>query len=105
MDYGDSHRQLQDRFDTRRLADRLAVPHIELDALFWLPEWKQRETDDFRDQVAAALGMPRSIIGKIERGERRIDVIEMRNYCGALGLPLILFIHQLETALDQKHKD
>ena len=24
MDYGDSHRQLQDRFDTRRLADRLA---------------------------------------------------------------------------------
>ena len=24
MDYRDSHRQLQDRYDTRRLADRLA---------------------------------------------------------------------------------
>jgi len=57
-----------------------------------------------QDQVASALGMPRSIIGKIERGERRIDVIELRDYCGALGIPLILFVHQLESALDKKRR-
>jgi hypothetical protein len=44
----------------------------------------------------------RSIIGKIERCERRIDVIELRGYCTAIGIPLILFIHQLETAIGQR---
>lgn len=32
----------------RSLARRLAVPAIDLDDLYWLPDWKSREEADFR---------------------------------------------------------
>lgn len=37
------------------LARHLAVPHIELDALNWRPQWEQTPTDEFRAHVAQAL--------------------------------------------------
>jgi adenylate kinase family enzyme len=37
------------------LAARLGVPHIELDALHWEPNWTEAETPVFRARVAAAL--------------------------------------------------
>ena len=40
------------------LADKLAwrthSRHVELDALFWLPDWQMRPTDEFRRRVAEA---------------------------------------------------
>ena len=43
---------------SRRLAARLGVPHVELDALFWLPNWTEPIEADFRAKVAAALDVP-----------------------------------------------
>jgi adenylate kinase family enzyme len=40
----------------RALAEKLGVPHIELDALFWRPGWQESEADEFRERVVAALG-------------------------------------------------
>src|SRR5688572_30546116 len=37
------------------LAERLGVPHIELDALHWDPNWTMAELDVFRTRVAAAV--------------------------------------------------
>ena len=37
------------------LAGKLAVPHIELDALFWGPGWQPVERDVFRTRVAGAV--------------------------------------------------
>ncbi len=42
----------------RALAARLGLPHIELDALHWLPGWSMRETADFQRLVAAACDRP-----------------------------------------------
>jgi adenylate kinase family enzyme len=42
----------------RRLADQLGVPHVELDALFWLPDWQEPDEAEFRARVAAALDRP-----------------------------------------------
>jgi adenylate kinase family enzyme len=39
----------------RRLA-ALDLPHIELDALFWRPDWRQAHLDQFRSSVSAATG-------------------------------------------------
>jgi adenylate kinase family enzyme len=38
----------------RQLAQRLGVPHIELDALFHGPNWTETPLDEFRRRVAAA---------------------------------------------------
>jgi transcriptional regulator with XRE-family HTH domain len=42
-------------------------------------------------------------ISKIERGERRLDVIELKMICERLGIPLGDFIADLEKRLAKKH--
>jgi adenylate kinase family enzyme len=39
----------------RELAARLDVPHVELDALFWGPDWTPVPLGEFRSRLAAAL--------------------------------------------------
>ena len=39
----------------RQLAQVLGASHIELDALYWLPHWIPRPTDEFRALVAMAV--------------------------------------------------
>jgi adenylate kinase family enzyme len=46
----------------RRLAKTLGVPHIELDALYWLPDWKPREESQFRELVREAVAGERWVI-------------------------------------------
>lgn len=38
----------------RSLAGRLGVPHIELDALHWLPNWKGKEAEQFAADTESA---------------------------------------------------
>jgi transcriptional regulator with XRE-family HTH domain len=42
-------------------------------------------------------------ISKIERGERRVDVIELKMICERLGISLTEFIAELEERLSKKH--
>lgn len=39
----------------RRLADRLGLPHVEQDALFWGRDWTPSSKDDFRARLLQAL--------------------------------------------------
>ena len=36
----------------RALAGRLGVPHFELDAIYWLPDWREREAEEFKALVS-----------------------------------------------------
>jgi len=49
--------------------------------------------------VATKLGTTQTIISKCERGERRLDVIELRDWCAVLGVNMLDFIARLETIL------
>ncbi|MDX1546784.1 MAG: hypothetical protein R3247_07345 [Rhodothermales bacterium] len=46
----------------RRLARRIGVPHVELDALYWLPGWEGRPREAFRALVAEATAGERWIV-------------------------------------------
>jgi adenylate kinase family enzyme len=39
----------------RRLSGQVGVPHIELDALYWLPEWRPRPPEEFYALVEDAI--------------------------------------------------
>ena len=49
-------------------------------------------------QLAEKLGQTQSFISKMERGERRVDIVELRAICAALGVPFIKFVSSLDRA-------
>jgi transcriptional regulator with XRE-family HTH domain len=50
-----------------------------------------------QSDVAKVLKRDQSVVSKCERGERRMDIIEVRVYCRAIGMELEKFIRILET--------
>jgi transcriptional regulator with XRE-family HTH domain len=49
--------------------------------------------------LAKRLRRPQSFVSKYEIGERRLDLIELREVCAALGVPLAEFVRQFEESL------
>ncbi|MEJ7822132.1 MAG: helix-turn-helix transcriptional regulator [Chitinophagaceae bacterium] len=52
-----------------------------------------------QSDLANKLKTPQSFVSKIESGERKIDLIELREICIALGSNLKEFINEFEKAL------
>lgn len=50
-------------------------------------------------EVARKIGETQTFVSKCERGERRIDVIELRTFCRAFGISLKQFVSRLEKAI------
>lgn len=49
--------------------------------------------------IAARLGYQRSAVSKLERGELRMDLLQLRQFCQAIGLPLVAFVERVEATL------
>ena len=49
--------------------------------------------------MARALGKPQAFVSYYESGARRLDLLELRQICGILGVPLIEFVQQFEMLL------
>lgn len=50
-------------------------------------------------RLAELLGETQSFVSKCERGERRLDIVEVRAFCKALGVPFPFFTTQLDKIL------
>ena len=50
-------------------------------------------------EIARRLGCTQSDISKVERGVRSIDVLELRQWLSAIGVPFQRFIKELDTRL------
>lgn len=48
--------------------------------------------------LASRLGVTQSFVSKCERGERRLDVVELRAWCRALGISLRAFVVRFDRA-------
>lgn len=62
----------------------------------------RQEADLRQEDVAEQLGRPQSFVSKYESGERRLDVLELRDVCEALGITLVEFARRLEARLTKK---
>lgn len=51
-----------------------------------------------QQDVATRLGATQTFVSKCERGERRLDIIELKNWCEAMEVTLVEFSARLEAA-------
>jgi transcriptional regulator with XRE-family HTH domain len=50
-------------------------------------------------QLAERLGQTQSFVSKCERGERRLDIVEVRAFCKAIGISFPRFIEKFDRSL------
>lgn len=55
-----------------------------------------------QNQIAKKLKLTQSQVSKVERGERRIDYIELRKWLHALGVPITDFVVGFEVFIKKK---
>ena len=72
----------------RALAERLGVRHVELDALFWLPDWQDRDRDEFRAGVIRILDEPGGWVLDGNYSSIQDDVLERADSVVWLDLPM-----------------
>jgi transcriptional regulator with XRE-family HTH domain len=53
-------------------------------------------------QLAANLGKPQSYVSKIESGERKMNFLEVRDYCMACKRDFVEFVAMLEALFEVK---
>jgi transcriptional regulator with XRE-family HTH domain len=53
-------------------------------------------------ELADRLGQTQSFVSKCERGELRLDVIQLRSFCASLDTDLLTFVRTLEKRLTKE---
>jgi transcriptional regulator with XRE-family HTH domain len=49
-------------------------------------------------EVAERLGESQSFVSKCERGERRLDIVEVRAFCRAIGISFVEFVREFDRS-------
>lgn len=82
------------RFDSTPMKKSI---HTEQYALFLtvLKECRDR-AGVTQVELASRLDATQTFVSKCERGERRLDVVELAQWCAAIGMSLCEFVTQLE---------
>ncbi|WP_422679026.1 helix-turn-helix domain-containing protein [Chromobacterium amazonense] len=51
-----------------------------------------------QQEVAARLNMTQTFVSKCERGERRLDIVELRAWCAAINTTMSEFVLRFDAA-------
>jgi transcriptional regulator with XRE-family HTH domain len=52
-----------------------------------------------QEDLAELLGKPQSFVSKYEKGDRRLDLIELRQICQAVGISLTELVERFEESI------
>jgi transcriptional regulator with XRE-family HTH domain len=75
---------------------RKAIFSAEQEKLQKLLREMREKTGLTQVEVAKKLKVPQSFVSKYESGERRLDLIELRQVCAVLGVRLTDFVRRFE---------
>ncbi len=77
--------------------------HIEIqrEKLYTLLKRIRQDKGIRQIELAEKLGVPQSFVSKYESGDRRLDILELRQVCDAIGISLEEFIRTLENNLNE----
>ena len=53
-----------------------------------------------QEQLAARLDQDQTFVSKYESAERRLDILELREVCQAIGIDFVAFMGRLDQELD-----
>jgi transcriptional regulator with XRE-family HTH domain len=53
-------------------------------------------------EMADRLGQPQSFVSKYETGERRLDLVQLRQICAAAGITMEEFVRRFDSALQSE---
>ena len=81
---------------------RLAANRKQQETLLALLQELRREAGLRQVDMARELGKPQAFVSYYESGARRLDLLELRQICGVLGLSLASFVRRFETALKRR---
>ena len=59
----------------------------------------RKERGVTQEEVAARIGETQSFVSKCELGGRRLDLLEIREFCRAIDVPFVEFVQEVEAAL------
>jgi transcriptional regulator with XRE-family HTH domain len=71
----------------------------EYDAFRELLRSLRQEAGLSQDELAERIGTFQAFVSQSERGQRRVDIIEARAFCTALGVDFADFVQRLERIL------
>ena len=60
------------------------------------------QADVTQVDLAKKLHQSQSYVSKVERGDRRLDIVQLRTICQTLGLTLMEFVQRLERELAKR---
>lgn len=78
------------------------IPRRDRDRLGALLREARTEAGLQQRELAGRLGVPNSVLSKLEAGERTLDVLELRAICAALHLSPADFLQRLERAIEER---
>ena len=62
----------------------------------------RKESGVTQVDLAKRLGETQSAVSKCERGERRLDLVQLRAWCQAVGVPLMKLVTEFEKRVAKK---
>lgn len=76
-----------------------SIHRPEYQVLLTLLKEMRDQSKVHQTDLAAALGRPQSFISNVESGTRRLDLLQLREYCLACGQDLVPFVEKFEKAV------
>jgi len=74
----------------------------EYDTMLRLLRQAREEAGVTQVQLATKLKLTQSLLSKMERGDVRLDIIQLRTICRVLGTTLPAFVQELERELSSR---
>lgn len=78
---------------------RLTANRKQQKALLSLLKQLRKDAGLRQVDMAERLGKPQAFVSYYESGARRLDLLELRQICEVLGVPLVQFVRKFEKAI------
>ena len=83
-----------------RSGPRLTANRKQQKALLSVLKQFRKDAGLTQVEVAAKMGKPQAFVSYYESGARRLDLLELRQVCGVLGISLVRLVREFEKLVE-----